>query len=60
MSEAVSPSAPLVLADILPGALVRDTVLVAGAAGFVGLLAQVSIHLSFTPVPITGQVRARG
>jgi biotin transport system substrate-specific component len=28
---------------------------VAGAAGFVGLLAQVSIHLSFTPVPITGQ-----
>ena len=55
MTEAVSPPAPLVLADILPGALVRDTVLVVGAAGFVGLLAQVSIHLSFTPVPITGQ-----
>jgi biotin transport system substrate-specific component len=29
--------------------------LVAGAAGFVGALAQISIHLSFTPVPITGQ-----
>jgi biotin transport system substrate-specific component len=55
VSEAVSPPAPLVLADVLPGALVRDTVLVVGAAGFVGLLAQVSIHLSFTPVPITGQ-----
>jgi biotin transport system substrate-specific component len=26
-----------------------------GAAGFVGILAQISIHLSFTPVPITGQ-----
>jgi biotin transport system substrate-specific component len=29
--------------------------LVVGAAGFVGALAQISIHLSFTPVPITGQ-----
>lgn len=46
---------PLVLADLLPGALVRDGLLVVGAAGFVGLLAQISIHLSFTPVPITGQ-----
>jgi biotin transport system substrate-specific component len=46
---------PLVLADLLPGALARDTLLVVGAAGFIGLLAQISIHLSFTPVPITGQ-----
>ncbi|MGO9198362.1 MAG: biotin transporter BioY [Acidimicrobiales bacterium] len=46
---------PLVLADLLPGTLVRDAALVVGAAGFVGLLAQISIHLSFTPVPITGQ-----
>src|ERR1700689_3071942 len=46
---------PLVLADLLPGTLVRDAALVVGAAGFVGLLAQVSVHLSFTPVPITGQ-----
>jgi biotin transport system substrate-specific component len=45
----------LVLADLLPGTLVRDVALVVGAAGFVGLLAQISIHLSFTPVPITGQ-----
>jgi biotin transport system substrate-specific component len=28
---------------------------VIGAAGLVGLLAQVTIHLSFTPVPVTGQ-----
>jgi biotin transport system substrate-specific component len=46
---------PLVLADLLPGALARDMLLVVGAAGFIGLLAQISIHLSFTPVPITGQ-----
>jgi biotin transport system substrate-specific component len=45
----------LVLADLLPGALVRDALLVVGAAAFVGILAQISIHLSFTPVPITGQ-----
>lgn len=44
-----------VLADLLPGRLVRDVLLVAGAAGLVGALAQISIHLSFTPVPITGQ-----
>jgi biotin transport system substrate-specific component len=46
---------PVVLADLLPGTLVRDVLLVIGAAGLVGLLAQISIHLSFTPVPITGQ-----
>jgi biotin transport system substrate-specific component len=46
---------PLVLADLLPGTVARDAALVVGAAGFVGVLAQISIHLSFTPVPITGQ-----
>lgn len=46
---------PLVLADLVPGAIARDGLLVVGAAGLVGLLAQISIHLSFTPVPITGQ-----
>lgn len=35
--------------------LVRDIAVTIGAACFVGLLAQVSIHLSWTPVPITGQ-----
>jgi biotin transport system substrate-specific component len=44
-----------VLADLVPGTLGRDVLLVIGAAGFVGLLAQISVHLSFTPVPITAQ-----
>src|ERR1700722_4147258 len=54
-SDTLRRPRPLVLADLLPGTLVRDAALVVGAAGFVGLLAQLSIHLSFTPVPITGQ-----
>ena len=57
MSDALSlrRRQPLVLADLVPGALLRDVVLVVAAAGFVGALAQISIHLSWTPVPITGQ-----
>ncbi len=46
---------PLVIADLFPGSLVRDALLVVGAAGLVGALAQLSLHLSFTPVPVTGQ-----
>jgi len=49
------PRRQLVLADLVPGARVRDALLVVGAAGFVGLLAQLVIHLPFTPVPVTGQ-----
>jgi len=48
-------SSPAVLGDILPASLLRDALLVVGAAGVVGVLAQISFHLSFTPVPITGQ-----
>jgi biotin transport system substrate-specific component len=57
ISDALTLRQPdrLVLADLVPGTLGRDVALVIGAAAFVGLLAQVSIHLSFTPVPITGQ-----
>ncbi len=44
-----------VLVDLVPGARVRDALLVVAAACLVGVLAQVSIRLSFTPVPITGQ-----
>jgi len=39
---------PLVLSDLLPGALVRDAALVLGGAALVGLAAQVS-----TPLPGT-------
>jgi biotin transport system substrate-specific component len=42
-----------VLADAIPGGLVRDAALVLGGAAFVGLLAQFAIPLSFTPVPLT-------
>jgi biotin transport system substrate-specific component len=44
-----------VLADLMPGALVRDIALVVGAAALTGLAAQVSIPLPFTPVPISLQ-----
>jgi biotin transport system substrate-specific component len=52
------PARTLVLADVLPGARVRDAVLVTGAALFTALLAQVSIPVAGSPVPITGQTLA--
>ncbi len=48
----------LVLGDLVPGALVRDIVMVVGFAGGVGLFAQLALKLPFTPVPITGQTFA--
>jgi biotin transport system substrate-specific component len=44
-----------VLADLVPGALVRDVALIVGAAALTGLAAQVAIPLPFTPVPISLQ-----
>lgn len=44
-----------VLVDLVPGTIVRDGAAVVGAAVLVGLLAQVSVPLGFTPVPVTGQ-----
>lgn len=46
---------PLVLADLIPGASVRDVLLVMAGAAFTGLLAQVAIPVHGSPVPITGQ-----
>lgn len=46
---------PLVLADLLPGTRARDAALVVGAAAFVGVCAQLSVVLPFTPVPLTMQ-----
>lgn len=48
----------VVLADVLPGARVRDAVLVLFGALFTGLLAQITIPM--TPVPMTGQTLAVG
>ena len=47
-----------VLADLIPGALVRDAVLVVVAAALTGLCAQLSFHIPGTPVPVTGQTFA--
>jgi biotin transport system substrate-specific component len=49
-----------VLADVLPGARVRDAVLVVGGALTTALFAQISIDVPPSPVPITGQTLAVG
>ncbi len=60
-SVALDRPRPLVLADLIAvtrgrvARAVMDVLLVVGAAGLVGALAQVSVRLPFTPVPITGQ-----
>lgn len=54
-SIAVTTQPRKVLADLAPSSLLADAILVAGAATLVGILAQFTVHLSFTPVPITGQ-----
>lgn len=64
MSSAALPSAARltvglpVLADLVPGRRVRDAVLVTGAALLTALLAQVSVPVHGSPVPITGQTLA--
>ncbi len=55
MSTIAVPAPRRVLADVVPRTLLAETALVVGAAGVMGLLAQITIHLSFSPVPITGQ-----
>jgi biotin transport system substrate-specific component len=57
-SGPLSGRRPLVLADLVPGTLVRDLLLVLGGAAFVGLFAQVSIPVAGSPVPVTGQTFA--
>lgn len=49
---------PLVLADLVPGALARDVALVLGGAALTGLAAQVVIPVAGSPVPVTGQTFA--
>ena len=57
MTTAALPARP-VLADLLPGARLRDALLVGGAALFTALLAQVAVPVPGSPVPITGQTLA--
>jgi len=58
VSSVSLPSRPVVLADLIPGGLVRDAGVVLGAAGLTGLCAQVSIHTPLSPVPFTLQTFA--
>ncbi|WP_276969908.1 biotin transporter BioY [Ferrimicrobium acidiphilum] len=46
------------LTDLLPESLVTDLVLIGVFAIAIGIFAQISIPLPFTPVPITGQTFA--
>jgi biotin transport system substrate-specific component len=58
-SSAFAPSAPrAVLADVVPGARVRDAVLVVCGALLTVLGAQIAIAVPPSPVPITGQTLA--
>jgi biotin transport system substrate-specific component len=50
----------VVLADVIPGARVRDAVLVLSGALLTALFAQISINVPGSPVPITGQTLAVG
>jgi biotin transport system substrate-specific component len=55
MSAISLPQPRGVLADLFPRTVLANVALVVGAAALVGALAQISVHLGFTPVPITGQ-----
>ena len=61
MSAIEAGGAPrAVLADVIPGARVRDAVLVLSGALLTALFAQISIDVPGSPVPITGQTLAVG
>jgi biotin transport system substrate-specific component len=52
------PARPLVLADLVPAVRARDAVLVTLGVLFTALLAQVSVPVYGSPVPVTGQTLA--
>jgi len=49
---------PRVLGDLISRSRLHDVQMILGGALLVGLLAQISIPLGFTPVPVTGQTLA--
>ena len=53
--SSIATVGPRTLADVIPGGLVRNIVLVVGGAGLVGITAQIAFPLPFTPVPVTLQ-----
>ncbi|GIE90188.1 biotin transporter BioY [Actinoplanes regularis] len=60
MSDLVLPAPRLVLADLLSArrSVVRDGLLVVGAAALIGVSAQISVPIPGSPVPVTGQTFA--
>lgn len=58
MSSLSVASRKPVLADLVPGSLVRDLTLVVSGAAFTGLAAQVVFPVPGSPVPMTGQTFA--
>lgn len=56
-STAIAARRP-VLADLVPGARLRDALLIATGAGLTGAAAQLSIHTPLSPVPFTLQTLA--
>jgi biotin transport system substrate-specific component len=60
MSEAAALPRPLVLADVVPGARVRDAVLVVSGTALTAALAQIAFSVPPSPVPVTGQTLAVG
>jgi len=57
-SNPALPTRPLVLADLVPDVSARNAVLVALGVLFTALLAQLSVPVLGSPVPITGQTLA--
>jgi len=55
MSAISIPQPRRVLADLVSRSALGEIALIVGGAALMGALAQISIHVSFTPVPITGQ-----
>jgi biotin transport system substrate-specific component len=60
MSDAAALPRPLVLADVVPGARVRDAVLVVAGTALTAALAQIAFDIPPSPVPVTGQTLAVG
>ena len=60
MSAFVAAPRHTVLADAIPGARVRDAILVLSGALLTALFAQIAINVPGSPVPITGQTLAVG
>jgi biotin transport system substrate-specific component len=60
MSAFASAPRRAVLADVIPGARVRDAILIVGGALLTALFAQIEIKVAGSPVPITGQTLAVG